>query len=121
MVTRCVRSLDSKQYDAVAANFAEIGVWERAGERLVGPRAVRDALEKRPADLQTQHLISNLIVDAETESLAKVKYSLSVYAQRGSEQFELHALFKAEDHVIKNAAGWQFLLRTAGLAFTPRA
>jgi 3-phenylpropionate/cinnamic acid dioxygenase small subunit len=117
MVIRCIRALDERDYDAVAASFAEDGVWERAGERLTGPLQVRTALDKRPNDLETQHLVSNMVVDEETDKIVTIRYSLSAFAQRGQEVFHLHAIFKAEDRLVGTPAGWRFLSRCVVPAF----
>jgi ketosteroid isomerase-like protein len=117
MVTRCIRALDARDYDSLAARFAEDGVWNRAGESLTGPQQVRAALNKRPTDVETQHLVSNLVVDAEADQIATVHYTLSAYVQRGKEPFHLHAIFKAEDRIIKLADGWRFQLRSVMPAF----
>ena len=117
LIVRCMRSLDARQYDEVAACFAQNGIWERGGQKLEGPQAVRAALDKRPADLQTQHLVSNMTLDEETDGLVTAEYSVAAYAQRGHAPFELHAIFRAKDRLIKEPAGWRFILRTVTPAF----
>ena len=75
VVIRAIRALDSRDYDGMAQAFAEDGVWLRGGETLVGPQAVRAALDQRPADLETQHVVANMIIDDASEGAAIVQYN----------------------------------------------
>ena len=118
VVTRCIRALDGRDYDTVAGSFAADGVWDRAGEALAGPEAVRQALDKRPADLETQHLISNMVVDFPSETSAVVSYTLAAYAQRSGSAYHLHAIFKANDRLVTDGATWRFQHRAAVPAFS---
>lgn len=120
LVVRSIRALDGREYDIIAGAFAEDGVWERGGEQLVGPRAVRDALDKRPAELETQHLVSNLVVDMVSENVAVVRYTLCAYAQTADAAYHLHAIFKATDHLGRTPDGWRFANRAVQPAFSPR-
>ena len=117
LVVRSIRALDVRDYDVIVGSFALDGAWDRAGELLVGPAAVREALDKRPANLVTQHLISNLVVDFATHDSATVSYTLSAYAQLGAAPYHLHAIFKASDRLVQTSEGWKFAHRGVEPAF----
>ena len=120
-IIRCLRALDDRDYEQLASGFAEDGVWSRGGEDLVGPAAVREAMEKRPADFETQHLVLNLVVDLEGIDSATVRYTIAGYAQTADKPYHLHAMFRATDRLKRTAGGWRFVHRAAVPAFSEQA
>lgn len=60
---RFVRALDDGDFEAVAAEMAEDGVWFRQGERLEGRTAVVTALRKRGPSVLTRHLVTNIAIE----------------------------------------------------------
>ena len=119
-VTRALRALDDRDYGRFAEAFAADGVWERGGERLVGPEGVRAAMAKRPADLETQHLALNMIVDLIAEDEAIVRYTVAPYAQMTGKPYHLHGMFRATDRLTRTAEGWRFAHRAVAPAFPPQ-
>lgn len=119
-VTRCLRALDARDYETLANGFASDGVWARGGEHLVGPEAVRAAMAKRPAGLETQHLASNMVVDSQGADAATVSYTIAAYAQTVEQAWHLHGLFRAVDQLTRTAAGWRFVHRAIEPAFSVR-
>ncbi len=117
LATRFLRALDSRKYDTLSAMFAEDGIWDRHNEKLTGPKGVRGAMAKRPADLSTQHVMSNLTVDEEPGGVMLVRYTLSAYAATGDAPAKLHNIFLAEDRMRKTADGWRFAQKTVNAAF----
>ena len=117
-VVRCLRALDERDYETLANGFADNGIWERGGERLSGPQAVRAAMSTRPADLETQHLAFNMLVDLDGDSAATVRYSIAAYAQMTGQPYHLHGMFKAVDRLTLTPAGWRFLERSVAPAFS---
>lgn len=116
-VIRCLRALDDRDYDQLSNSFAEDGIWSRGAEKLVGPAAVREAMEKRPADFETQHLVLNMVVDLGLDT-ATVRYTVAGYAQTTDKPYHLHGMFRATDHLKRTAAGWRFVHRAAVPAFS---
>ncbi|MEG3126128.1 nuclear transport factor 2 family protein [Sphingomonas sp. GB1N7] len=116
-VVRCLRALDERDYETLAEGFAADGVWERGGERLVGPDEVRAAMARRPADLETQHLSLNMVVDADGADVATVRYTIAAYAQMADKPYHLHGVFRATDRLTRTAAGWRFAHRAFAPAF----
>lgn len=117
-VIRCLRAIDDRDYDGVASGFAEDGIWSRGGVDLVGPAAVRKAMDQRPADFETQHLAMNFVVDLAGKDTATVRYTIMGYAQTADKPYHLHAIFRATDRLKLTGAGWRFVHRTAVPAFS---
>lgn len=117
-VIRCLRALDDRDYDKLANGFAEDGIWSRGSEELVGPAAVRNAMEKRPTDFETQHLVLNMVVDLDSSDSATVRYTVAGYAQMTDKPYHLHGMFRATDRLTRTAAGWRFVHRAAVPAFS---
>ena len=66
------RSLDEFDYRSLVECFAVDGLWQREGRDLVGREQILAALEPRPRNQVVRHLITNLIVELETRSSARV-------------------------------------------------
>ncbi|CAN5138951.1 hypothetical protein BH10PSE9_BH10PSE9_02460 [soil metagenome] len=54
--------MDLGRYDETAALFAEDGTWVRGGNPTVGRAAIRAALDKRPPDQISRHVVSNVTI-----------------------------------------------------------
>ena len=117
---RGLRALDGRDYETLANGFAADGVWLRGGEQLVGPAAVRAAMARRPAALETQLLASNMIVDSFGANAATVRYTPAAYPQTAEQPWHLHGLFLAVDQLTRTADGWRFAHRAAEPAFAAR-
>ncbi|HVR90585.1 MAG TPA: nuclear transport factor 2 family protein [Novosphingobium sp.] len=116
-VVRCLRALDDRDYETLASGFAADGVWDRGGEQLVGPEAVRAAMAKRPDDFETQHLALNMVVDMEGAEAATVSYTIAAYAQTSDKPAHLHGLYRATDCLARSPEGWHFTKRSVSPAF----
>lgn len=117
LAIRALRALDERDYDRVAASFASDGIWERGGVELTGPAAVKGALGKRPLDLETRHITSNMTVDFTSDDLATVRYNLLAYAQTATQPYHLHAIFDATDQVSRDGECWRFSRRSVAASF----
>jgi hypothetical protein len=76
-------ALDGRRYADVAALMCRTGSWHRQGKVLDGPEGVLAALEERPADFSTAHVLTNLVVD-EVGVTTRVSFLSTVYAHKGS-------------------------------------
>jgi len=121
VIVRAFRALDAREYDILADLFAHDGVWYRLDQALTGPEAVRAAMAGRPADLTTQHLVSNLVIDEDGEAEVVASYSIAAYAQTADKPFHLHAIFHATDRLRRDGAQWLFLSRKTAPAFPSHA
>jgi hypothetical protein len=78
-------ALDERRYEEVAALMAENGIWHRQGKALTGPSGVLEAVEARPADFATAHIITNVIVEP-SEGGAVVTFHSTVFTHKGDAQ-----------------------------------
>lgn len=72
-------ALDTRRHEAAAALIAPDGTWLRQGQLLTGPREVLAALEARPPQRTTCHVITNLRLLEYDGSRAMVGYFLTAY------------------------------------------
>jgi hypothetical protein len=63
--------MDLGRYDESAALFAEDGTWVRGGNPTVGRAAIRAALDKRPADQISRHVVSNVTITVTDDDTAE--------------------------------------------------
>ena len=84
LVARFYLALDSNQYDTVASLFAKEGAWHRGSEIFQGLDAIQQLLKERDPARVTCHQMSNLAVQAQTDSL-HISYYLTVYVNQGSQ------------------------------------
>jgi hypothetical protein len=69
LATAVYSLMDKGLYEECAALFAEDGIWVR-GEDVKGPAAIVGALNRRPADQITRHLITNVLVRVASDTEA---------------------------------------------------
>ncbi|CUR81094.1 nuclear transport factor 2 family protein [Achromobacter xylosoxidans] len=72
-------ALDTRRHEAAAALIAPDGTWLRQGQLLTGPREVLAALEARPPQRTTCHVITNLRLLEYDGSRAMMGYFLTAY------------------------------------------
>lgn len=72
-------ALDTRRHEAAAALMAPDGTWLRQGQLLTGPREVLAALEARPPQRTTCHVITNLRLLGYDGARAMVGYFLTAY------------------------------------------
>lgn len=105
------RALDERDHDACVAAFAPGGAWHRQGKRLDTPAAIREALESRPADRRTAHLINNLIAASAGPDRIVVRFLLTAYdgtVHDGAAPAPRFAgVLDARDEYVRTAQGWQ--------------
>ena len=63
--------MDLGRYDETAALFAEDGTWVRGGNPTVGRAAIRAALDKRPPDQISRHIVSNVTITVTDDNSAE--------------------------------------------------
>ena len=125
------RHVDFQNYDAFVALFVEDGVLN-VGQPLSGRDAIRASLARRPAELRSRHVLTNLFVDVIDADHAQGISYLSLYRHVGEESLTPEpiafdgpaAVGHYEDRFIRvtDAGGsehgrWLFERRTLHLAF----
>jgi SnoaL-like domain len=71
-------ALDDCNYDALTGCFTQDGTWTRQGATLRRDE-IKKALDARPATLKTIHVLSNILLEAETQDGAAGRFYLTVY------------------------------------------
>ena len=72
-------ALDSRRYERMLALFTDDCRWLRQGQWLEGKPAVQAALEARPLDSDTRHVLTNAYVSALEEGSAEVEAYMTAY------------------------------------------
>jgi hypothetical protein len=71
--------MDGRGYDGMLDLFTDDCRWLRQGRWLEGKAAVRDALEARPADTDTRHVLSNAHVAELADGHAVLEACMTAY------------------------------------------
>ena len=79
---------DTRQYDKLVNLFTPDGVWYRLGEELRGHDKLRKALEARPLEALSRHVISNVLVTVIDEKHAESISYKSIYRHEEGEVLE---------------------------------
>lgn len=121
-IARLFHCLDDGDYDGVAAQFAQDGLWVRMGKNLVGPDAVRAAMAARPPILKTRHLVTNVLADAQPDGSVAARYTITVFdalhdADGPAPLLLPSAIFATQDRLVSTDAGWRFASRQPILVF----
>ena len=107
------RYLDDQRYDELVTLFAPDGIWHRAGKALRGPEGVREAMNTRPVEFTTRHLITNVVIDLTGTDDATASYYMTVFVHEGEQrpkgpvplELPLHvSVF--EQKFTQSATGW---------------
>ncbi len=77
------RGMDDGDAAGAAALFAADGVWDRQGELVTGPQAIRAAIEKRPKYRLTRHIFTNLVINVIDGNRAEGRAYYTVYLHDG--------------------------------------
>ncbi|CUI79298.1 nuclear transport factor 2 family protein [Achromobacter xylosoxidans] len=102
-------ALDTRRHEAAAALIAPDGTWLRQGQLLTGPREVLAALEARPPQRTTCHVITNLRLLEYDGSRAMVGYFLNAYdsdAQVQAGAPRLVAIRDCQDRLAVHGQDW---------------
>lgn len=72
-------AVDSRDYDGFAALFTEDAVLDLGSARHVGRATIRAAMDQRPEDLVSRHVVSNILIEAESADEAQGVTYLTLY------------------------------------------
>ncbi|NCF44274.1 MAG: hypothetical protein GWP70_05570 [Proteobacteria bacterium] len=116
--------LDTQRYDAFAALFGAQGVLAVAG-RVAGQAAIAKAMERRPAELRSRHVLTNILIEPIHDTRATGITYLSLYRHIGAasllekpiEGFTPAAIGHYADELELTPDGWRFAHRELHLAF----
>lgn len=71
LANACYTLMDLGRYDETVALFAEDANWVRGGNPTVGRAAIRQALEKRPPDQISRHVVTNVVITIVDDTTAE--------------------------------------------------
>jgi 3-phenylpropionate/cinnamic acid dioxygenase small subunit len=77
---RFFQMLDANDYDAVVGLFEADATWQRPGASIQGHEAIRAALQERPANRVTRHVVTNMLVTQDDGPTVRVNCLLTTYA-----------------------------------------
>jgi hypothetical protein len=118
------RAVDFRDYDYFVTLFTEDGVLD-TGRPLEGRAAIAEALTRRPDELRSRHVISNVFIDVLNEREARGISYLTLYRHIGSESLKGEPIpFDGpagvghyEDRFERTDEGWKFKRRKLHFAF----
>jgi hypothetical protein len=99
------------------------GIWHRQGERLQGHKAVLAALARRPADLVTRHLVTNVEVRFVSAERATARSTVLVFRHEGpvessAPMSQPHSVLDYDDDLVKQDGRWQIAERRSRRIFS---
>jgi len=84
LLTRFFNSFDDWRYADMVAMFAPDGVWHRADMALKGS-AIMEALNARSPTQKVRHIVTNVVVEAESETSAQFTLYVTAYMHDSGE------------------------------------
>lgn len=116
-------ALDTRAHEAAAALMAPEGVWMRQGETLLGPGAVLDALNTRPPERTTAHIITNLRLEAKEAGRVQAYFYLTAYETRtdgeAAADIRLLGIRDCCDDLVRLPQGWRILKKQSRRQLPP--
>ena len=118
------RAIDFRDYDYFITLFTDDAVLD-TGKPREGREAIRESLSRRPDELRSRHVISNVFIDVLNENEARGISYLSLYRHIGPESLKGEpipfdgpsAIGHYEDRFEKTSDGWKFKRRKLHFAF----
>jgi hypothetical protein len=129
LINRYTLLNDAGDWEGLVALFTEDGLYARPtqpGKAIIGREALLETYRSRPADMVTRHVVSNVVVDVESETEARAMSVILLY--RGTAPADaslpLHnptdpLIGTFKDRLRKTADGWRFTERRGALDFAP--
>ncbi len=128
LINRYTLLNDAADWDAVAALYTEDGRMARPSapdKPVIGREAILAAFKSRPARA-ARHVVSNIVVDVESETQARAISIIVLYQGTESPDGGLPVrdpkgplIGTYTDRLRKTAEGWRFAERVGGLDFAP--
>lgn len=106
------RALDARDHAACVAAFAPGGAWHRQGKRLDTPEAILAALDSRPANRRTAHLVTNLMAEPLEGGRFAVRFLLTAYdgtveADGAAPVPRFAGMLDGRDEYVRTPQGWR--------------
>lgn len=111
------RLTDHGPHDHIARLFTEDAHLDRDGTPVRGRTALADLYAKRPANLMTRHLVSNLLVTPLSGTEALCQATATIYRHRGPDAHTAptppvtcsgpESIVEYEDRLVRTQEGWK--------------
>lgn len=76
-------ALDSSDFLYLENALTPDGEWHRQGKVLKGAAMIRQAMKEREPGARTRHLVTNLLIDSATETMATARYYMIAFRADG--------------------------------------
>jgi hypothetical protein len=118
LVAQFFHALDTREHAQAAALLAPDGVWHRQGMALNGADAVLQALERRPANRATAHIVSNFRMAPVGRAAVRLSYYLSAYESVTDDQGRvsppaLVAVLATTDDLVRIDGQWRIACKSS--------
>ena len=118
------RAVDFRDYDEFVNLFTEDGTLE-TGVRLEGKQAIAASLKRRPDELRSRHVLTNIFVNVVNRDEATGISYLTLYRHVGPESLRSgpisfdgpFAIGHYQDVFVRMDDGWRFKSRVLHMAF----
>jgi 3-phenylpropionate/cinnamic acid dioxygenase small subunit len=117
------RAIDFRDYDDFVALFAADGVLD-VGRPMHGREAISASVARRPDELRSRHVLSNIFIDVVDADHARGISYLTLYrclragvSAEPTDSTLPAAVGHYQDQFVRTADGWRFQSRTLHLAF----
>jgi len=119
------RTADFGDYTAFANLFADDAVLETSLVQVRGKGEIEATMKKRPTELRSRHIITNIFIEMlDAEHARGISY-LSLYRHVGPESLQSEPVELSgpalighyEDWFVKTSIGWRFERRKLHVAF----
>ncbi|MEM6627779.1 MAG: nuclear transport factor 2 family protein [Pseudomonadota bacterium] len=118
--TKFAFHVDHGDAEAVAALFAQDGVFSREGALLEGAEGVLNALKRRPPTRVTRHVCTNILVDVVDENTATGNTYFLLYEGEDPDQSGAAlplttpvTVGEYQDQFVRTEQGWKIARRDA--------
>lgn len=118
------RAIDFRDYDEIANLFVEEGILD-AGVRLEGKTAITASLKRRPDELRSRHVLTNIFTNVINRDEANGISYLTLYRHVGPESTRSgpipfdgpFGIGHYQDLFVRKGDGWRFKSRVLHMAF----
>jgi SnoaL-like domain len=123
VVVEFAHLLDHREFDRAAALFTSDGVWERHGERLVGPSEIARVIRQRPATRVERHVMTTMHTAILSDTLCEVTSYVLIFRSDSAADLPLPLRTPAgvgefQDRLTRTEHGWRFVHRRSLPVFT---
>ena len=118
--------LDQRRYEEVAALFAPDGQWVRGGKPCAGRTQIISALQARPDDLITRHLVTNLVIEHAEAAEAEIVLYITALVGRlpasgpadAPQPVQSLSWLESRDRLVRHGNDWCVAHKEAKPVFT---